>query len=66
MTYYYVTVTRHIAHTCLSYDQDYFMDSKDAQADFIDRFQGIEDLSLNEITKKGTAQFNKVGVLVKK
>lgn len=63
--YYYVTITRHIALTGISYTQDYFMNSKEAQSDFIDRFQSIEDLSLNEITKKGTANFNKAGVLMK-
>ncbi len=66
MDIYYVTITRHIAHSSDSYDLDFFMNSKTAQTEFIERFQSMEDLSLNEIKKTGKAYFNNAGVLVKK
>lgn len=62
---YYVTITRSIAHSCDSYDLDFFMNSKQAQDDFIERFHQYEDESMNEIKKKGKAHFNGAGVLVK-
>ena len=65
MDFYYVTITRSIAHSSDSYELDFFMNSKQARADFIERFQGMEDLSLNKITKSGNAHFNQAGVLVK-
>lgn len=62
---YYVTITRSIAHSCDSYDLDFFMNSKQAQTNFIERFHQGEDSSLNEIKKTGKAHFNSAGVLVK-
>lgn len=65
MELYYVTIVHHIAYTCESYEKDYFMNSKQAQDDFIERFESTGDLSLSEIKNKGKAHFNKVGMLVK-
>ena len=66
MDIYYVTITRSISHSCESYDLDFFMNSKQAQDDFIERFHQYEDESLNEIKKIGEAYFNESGMLVKK